>query len=109
MNCKELAQENEHLKELLKIYEESPFESSYIACKSTIENFNKQLSEKEINIFDIEDKPKFEMAHKYLTEIDGYLASLDKIRSRMNPEIAKDLDKKAKQAKIDEKDKSLAL
>jgi hypothetical protein len=109
MTIKELSHENETLKTLLKVYEDSPFESSYMACLTTIENFNRQLTSESINIMDIEDKPKFEMAHKYLTELDGYLSTLDKIRGKMNPDIAKNLDAKAKQSKIDQKDKSLAL
>lgn len=104
-----LLKENEQLKQLLEIYEKSPFESSYLACRRTIENFNRQLQSEEINILNIDDKPKFEMAHKYLTELDGYLATLDKIRMRMNPEEAKAAEQRVKHDKLNEKDKSLAL
>lgn len=94
MTEKSVSKQVEELQERLRWYEESPLESSYTACKNTIEKFNAQLSEKEVDIFDIETKPIFEMAHKYLTEMDGYLATLEKIRSRMNPELAKSIDKK---------------
>jgi hypothetical protein len=49
------------------------------------------------------------MAHKYLTEMDGYLATLEKIKAKMNPEIAKKAEQMLKQEKLSEKDKSLAL
>lgn len=79
-------------KDKLKYYEQSPFVSSYEATYSTIERFNEQLKHNEIDIFNINDKPRFEMAHKYLTELDGYLTTLEKIRERMSPEEKKAVD-----------------
>jgi hypothetical protein len=108
-DTKALLKEIEELKSELKIYKDSPHENSYLACFKTIENFNDQLSAKKIDIFNVDETPIFEMAHKYLTELDGYLATLDKIRMRMNPEEAKAADQRAKHEKLNEKDKSLAL
>lgn len=90
-------------------YVESPFEDSYLATYNTITSFNQKLREAKIDILNIDDKPKFEMAHKYLVELDGYLATLEKIRSRMSPEHQKKMDAKIKEAKIGDKDKSIAL
>lgn len=90
-------------------YAESPFEDSYTATYKTIQSFNVKLKESKIDILNIEDKPKFEMAHKYLTELDGYLNTLEKIRARMSPEYAKRIDEKLKEDKMGNKDKSLAL
>lgn len=90
-------------------YTESPFEDSYTATYKTIQSFNSKLQESKIDILSIEDKPKFEMAHKYLTELDGYLSTLEKIRSRMSPEHAKKVDEKMKEEKLGAKDKSLAF
>ena len=80
-------------KEKVKFYEESPFVSSYEATYATIERFNKQLKDNEINILSIDDKVKFEMAHKYLTELSGYLKTLSEIRGLMSPEQQKEIEK----------------
>ena len=105
----ELENENAELLSKLKVYTDSPLETAYTAAVNTVNKYCEQCSKENVNLFDIEDKPKFEMVHKFMVELGLYLNTIDKIRSKMNPEIAKAIDKKTKQAKFDEKDKSLAL
>lgn len=104
-----LLQENQDLKDKLKIYEESPHEIAYRAATNTVNKLSEQLKDKHIDLFNSEDKPKFEMMHKFLTELTFYLDTIDKIRAKMNPEIAKQIDKQAKQEKLNDTDKSLPL
>lgn len=82
--------------EELRKFKESPLASSYLSCLKTIERWNKQLYDKEIDIFNIEDKPKFDMAHKYLTEQKPYIEQLEYLRKLMTPEQQKELAEKVK-------------
>ena len=105
-----LQQKIQELEEKLSIYEENPvLLSSYNACKVTVENYNQQLTDNKIDLLNVEDKPKFEMAHKYMTEMILYLNNIEKIRTMMSPAIAKKLDNQLKNDKASLKDKSLAL
>lgn len=98
---KKIAKKDPIIEELLRAYlmfSESPLISSYFATFNTIERWNSQLENNDIDILNSEDKTKFEMAHKYLIELDGYLETLEKIRKRMMPEMQENLNdiKKAK-------------
>ena len=80
----------------LKKFKESPYVNSFLSCYRTIENWNRQLSENEIDIFNVEDKAKFDMAHKYLTEQKPYIEQLEYLRKLMTPEQQKELAEKVK-------------
>jgi len=95
---KEIEQYIEFLEEELEKFLSSPYLDSYRACMNTIQSWNRQLTAQEIDIFNVEDKPKFEMAHKYLTEQKPYIEQLEYLRSLMNPmqqrEIMKNIENK---------------
>ena len=80
----------EYLEGLIK----SPFFNSYIACKTTTDRWNNQLIANEIDLFNPEDKAKFDMAHKYLTEQKPYLEQLEYLLSKMTPEEKDEAEKK---------------
>lgn len=101
--------EIETLKNRLEFYEESPYNIAYKASKNTVDKLCSQLEENHIDLFTVEDKPKFEMIHKFLTELSSYIDTIEKIRAKMNPEIAAEIDEKAKSDKRSEKDKSMAV
>lgn len=84
----------EYLENRLKVYEQSPYVSSYLSLAQTIDNWNKQLFEHQINILNVEDKPKFEMAHKFLTEQKPYIEQLEYLRKLMTPEEQREIAKK---------------
>lgn len=106
---KAATKEIQELRERLKFYEESPYETAYKATVNTIEKLSNQLIDKNIDLFNVEDKPKFEMIHKFMTELSFYLKTQEEIRSKMNPDIAKQIERAAKNKKLEETDKSLAL
>ena len=80
--------------EWLEAKTKSPFYNSYVALKITTERWNKQLTEKEIDLFSIEDKPLFDMAHKYLTEQKPYLEQMDFLLGKMTPQEKDEAEKK---------------
>ena len=82
----------EHLESELARFKESPYLSSYLACWTTIENWNLQLSENEINILNPEQKQVFEMSHKFLTEQRPYIEQLEYLKGLMSPEEKKELE-----------------
>lgn len=80
----------EQLEEMFK----SPYFDSFDACRSTVKKWNKQIRENEVNLFDPEDKQKFDMIHKYLTEQKPYLEQLDFLLSKMTPEEKGEAERK---------------
>lgn len=99
------------LEEKLRFYEESPLADGYENLYRQIERWNKQAGSPEVDLLKDEtnDIKRFEKASAYFLKIHEFYDNLDKIRSKMNPDIAKAIDKKMKQEKMEEKDKSLAL
>ncbi len=81
-----------YLENKLGLYEKSPYSSSYLACKTTIDRWNEQLMETEISLLDSEQKPMFDMAHKYLTEQKPYIDQLEYLRGKMSPDDKKAAD-----------------
>lgn len=82
----------EYLEKKIELYEKSPYSSSYLACKKTIDRWNNQLLDTEISILEAEQKPMFDMAHKYLTEQKPYIDQLEYLRGKMSPEDKKAAD-----------------
>jgi len=83
----------DHLEAELLQYTDSPLKESYLSTLTFLNRVNKQIIENEINIFEEKAKPKFEMAHKFLTEKQPYLEQLEYIRALMTPEKQKELKK----------------
>jgi len=83
----------EHLELELSQYTNSPLKESYLSTFAFLNRVNKQIIEHEIDIFDEKAKPRFDMAHKFLTEKQPYLEQLEYIRALMTPDKQKELQK----------------
>ena len=86
----------EYVEAKLRQYEESPLITAYISTLTFVNRLCKQIYTQEVDIFDPENKPIFEMAHKFQTELLPYLETLDEIRKKMTPEQQKELAEKIK-------------
>jgi hypothetical protein len=82
-----------YLEDELFQYTNSPLLASYLSTLTFLNRVNKQIIEKEIDIFDEKAKPRFDMAHKFLTEKQPYLEQLEYIRALMTPNKQKELQK----------------
>ena len=80
----------------LSIFKESPLVNSYLSTLTFINKIDKQIKDKDIDIFNAENKPIFEMAHKYQTEKIPYLEQLEWLRNKMSPEQQKEANEKIK-------------
>jgi hypothetical protein len=72
--------------EFLETKLKSPYYNSFLALKTTIDNYNAQLIANKVDLFDVDDKAKFEMSHKYLTEQKPYLEQMEYLLNKMSPE-----------------------
>jgi len=88
-SSKELLKALEEAEEQLGVFVNSPNVIAYNAIYRQVVKLCRQLEEGEIDIFNVEDKIKFEMAHKFMTELTQYLVALDEIRKRMTPDEVK--------------------
>jgi len=79
-----------YIEEMIK----SPYFDDYIALKTTRIRWNKQIMANEVNLFDEEDKAKFDMLHKYLTEQKPYIEQEAYLLSKMTPEQKDEAQKK---------------
>jgi hypothetical protein len=84
----------DELRAELKKYTESPFVDSYLSTLTFINNTDKDITEKSGELFTIDNKVLFEMAHKYQIEKIPYFEQLEWLRSKMSPEQASELDEK---------------
>ena len=75
----------------------SPYCKSYLAIKETIDRWNAQLKDTEINILDPEQKAVFEMAHKYMTELKPYIETLKYLEGLMTPQEKEKVSKRDEQ------------
>lgn len=80
------------LEDKLARFEKSPLKNAYLSVLETMTTWFEQIKTSKINITDSEDKPKFEMVHKFFTELMFYLETLDKIRAKMTPAESKELE-----------------
>ena len=83
----------EYLEAELLQYTDSPLLESYLSTLTFLNRVNRQIIANEIDIFEEKVKPKFEMAHKFLTEKQPYLEQLEYIRALMTPDKQKELKK----------------
>lgn len=91
-SAKELLKALEEAEEQLGVFVNSPNVIAYNAIYRQVVKLCRQLEEGEIDIFNVEDKIKFEMAHKFMTELTQYLVALDEIRKRMTPDEVKQVE-----------------
>lgn len=102
------------LEEELRMYKESPYVAGYLSILKQINTWNKDLSDEPTSLkFDPAngdaDQKAFEKAHKFILTVDTMYEQLDKLRSKMNPKQAKELEEKEKEAKIKQKDSTVVL
>lgn len=90
-----MSKESQRIKELedrLDKFEKSPLRKAYLSVLSTMTRWFEQIEFSEIDITNVGHKPKFEMVHKFFTELTFYLKTLDDIRAKMTPEESKELE-----------------
>jgi N-acetylglutamate synthase-like GNAT family acetyltransferase len=90
-----MSKESQKIKELeerLEKFEKSPLKKAYLSMLSTITRWFEQIEFSEIDITNNEHKQKFEMVHKFFTELIFYIETLEKIRAKMTPEEVKELE-----------------
>lgn len=102
-SAKELWEYVEHLEDKLKIYTESPLESSYLALRSKIIEWNDQLMNQPINLFADKDQKEFDRAHKFFSEQKPYFEQLKYLRNEMGPVKTETADRKLKEGSSAEK------
>lgn len=93
----------EYLEAELKIYKESPLVSSYLSTLTFIETTDQSIIDKADTMLSVENKPIFEMAHKYNIEKIPYFEQLKWLRKEMSPEQVKELDTKLTEHRIAKK------
>lgn len=90
---------------LYAIYEQvekcvkSPYYNTYMAIRKQVDDFNRQLTNNNIDLFAEAADKSFERSFKYMKEVYDTLEVLDKIRLKMTndeQEIVVDLKKKPK-------------
>lgn len=91
-SAKELLKALEEAEEQLGYFIHSPSVIAYKAINTQVERLCAQLESGTIDIFNPEDKVKFEMAHKFMTELTPYLDTLDAIRKRLSPDELKTVE-----------------
>lgn len=82
----------EHLEKLLEKYSNSPYADSYISTKKILDDWNKQLSEHRIDIFNSEDSKKFAMVKTFLKEQKFYTEQIEYYKSKMTASEVKSAD-----------------
>jgi len=82
----------EHLENLLEKFLNSPYANSYISTKKILDDWNKQLAEHRINIFDNEDVKKFAMVKTVLKEQKFYTEQIEYYKSKMTAAEVKSAD-----------------
>jgi len=80
----------------LRQFKESPLVNTYLSTLTFINATDRSINEESDRMFTVENKPLFEMAHKYQTEKIPYLELLEWIRNKMSPEQQKELNEKIK-------------
>jgi hypothetical protein len=65
---------------------ESPYYDPFISLLVQKTDWNRQYREKGMNLFDSDDKPVFEVAHKFFLEMKPYLELEEYLRQKLTPE-----------------------
>jgi Zn-dependent M16 (insulinase) family peptidase len=69
----------------LKILQKPEYES-YISLLTQYTNWTKQYQDNKINLFKADDKPIFEIAHKFFTEMKPYIDLLSLLQTKLTTE-----------------------
>lgn len=73
----------DYLEKRLQQYESSPHLRTYLTLVKQVDNFNKQLTEANIDLFADKDDKGFDRGWKYMLEAETMLTQLEKIRLKM--------------------------
>lgn len=75
----------ELLDQIARLFE-SPYYAPFVSLLTQKSSWNKQYQSKAMNLFDSEDKPVFEVAHKFFLEMKPYLELEEYLRQKLTPE-----------------------
>jgi len=78
-----LREENKRLQKKIAEMVELPMYQSYVSISVQLKNWNKQLQESQIDLFNPENKPVFEMAYKYFVEMKPLLELQEFLKSKL--------------------------
>lgn len=84
-----LTHKDKEVRELAQEYiniQKKPEYPGFVALQGQYNNWLKQYTEKQINLFEVAEKPVFEVAHKFFTEIELYISVLNKLKSKLTEE-----------------------
>ena len=70
---------------------------AYVTLKTVIDDWNKQIQDKGIDIFGLKDDKSFDRGIKYLSEIGDYAESLEKMVNKLTAEEVKTAEEKSLQ------------
>jgi hypothetical protein len=82
----------EYLEKMLEKFSNSPYADSYISTKKILDDWNKQLSEHRIDIFNADDAKKFSMVKTFLKEQKFYTEQIEYYKSKMTASEVKSAD-----------------
>ncbi len=86
----------EHLEKRLETYEKSPYLKTYLTLVRQIENFNEQLTKRNIDLFSDKEDKSFDRTKWYFDNMLNLNKQLDELRKLMTPEERKEAEEKAK-------------
>lgn len=92
-NLKDAIKRIEQLEIELAVFNNSPLKESYLSTLNFLNRINKQIIEKEIDIFADGTKDTFGMCHKFMSEKQAYINNLESMRKAMTPDQQKELAK----------------
>jgi hypothetical protein len=95
-NIKDIIKENEQLKLELAKFKESPYLTAFNANRKFMEDNCQTIENNTLDYSDSENKPIWEVRHKFLTEIQPYLENDEFLRNKMSPEQLKEANEKIK-------------
>lgn len=78
-NVRELAEQ------FLKIYSKPEYDS-FVSLMVQYNNWLAQFKEKQIDLFSVEQKPIFEVAHKFFSEMKPYIDMISYLQSKLTKE-----------------------
>lgn len=81
----------DYLETQLSIFTESPYVDSYLSIKKVIDKGNKQIADKDIDLFSDEGQKQYKSIQKFTNELNGLQEQMDIFRGKMNPAQVREL------------------
>jgi hypothetical protein len=91
----------DELRAELKKYTESPYLTAFNANRKFMEDNCEKIQNNMLDYSEPENKPIWEVRHKFLTEIQPYLENDEFLRNKMSPEQKRELEKEEKFNQLD--------